>query len=103
MLAVLLTFVLTPVIGFLQRLRVPRTLAVIAAMLIAVTVIIGLGTMVANQVNQLATELPRYQTDIARKSAEPERAFRHARHVQECRGTIGVSTKIRVLLKECKP
>ena len=36
-------------------------------MLVAVTIILSLGTMVANQVNQLATELPRYQTTLREK------------------------------------
>jgi predicted PurR-regulated permease PerM len=66
-LAVLLTFVLTPIITFLQRWHVPRTVAVIAAILVALSVILSLGSMVANQVNQLATELPRYQTTLREK------------------------------------
>jgi predicted PurR-regulated permease PerM len=66
-LAVLLTFVLTPVVTFLQQWRVPRTVAVIGAMLIAMTIILSLGAMVANQINQLAAELPRYQTTLREK------------------------------------
>lgn len=66
-LAVLLTFVLTPLVGFLQRWRFPRTLAVVVAILFAMTIILSLGTMLAAQVNQLATELPRYQTTLREK------------------------------------
>lgn len=66
-LAVLLTFVLTPAVTLLQRWRVPRTIAIIVAILIAVTIILSLGTMVANQVNQLAAQLPRYQTTLREK------------------------------------
>ena len=66
-LAVLLTFVLTPAVTFLQRWRVPRTIAIITAILVAVMIILSLGTMVANQINQLATELPRYQTTLRGK------------------------------------
>ena len=66
-LAVLLTFVLTPVVTFLQSWRVPRAIAVVAAMLVAMTLILSLGAMVANQVNQLATELPRYQSTLREK------------------------------------
>ena len=54
-------------IGFLQRWRVSRTRD--PAMLIAATVILSFGTMLANQVNQLATELPRYQTIGTRRLA----------------------------------
>jgi predicted PurR-regulated permease PerM len=66
-LAVLLTFVLTPAVTFLQRWRVPRPIAIITAILLAVIIILSLGTMVANQINQLATELPRYQTTLRGK------------------------------------
>jgi predicted PurR-regulated permease PerM len=66
-LAVLLTFVLAPLVTFLQRWRVPRTMAVVTAILVAVVIILSLGTMVANQINQLATELPRYQTTLREK------------------------------------
>jgi predicted PurR-regulated permease PerM len=66
-LAVLLTFVLTPLVTLLQRSYVPRAIAVIAAVLVAITIILSLGTMVATQVNQLAGELPRYQATLREK------------------------------------
>jgi predicted PurR-regulated permease PerM len=66
-LAVLLTFVLTPLVTLLQR-WVPRTVAVVAAMLIALGVIFSLGSMVVTQVNQLASELPRYQATLRDKA-----------------------------------
>jgi predicted PurR-regulated permease PerM len=67
-LAVLLTFVLTPLVTFLQRWLVPRTVAVMSAVLVAVAIILSLGTMVATQVNQLASELPRYQSTLREKA-----------------------------------
>jgi predicted PurR-regulated permease PerM len=67
-LAVLLTFVLAPLVVLLQRWFVPRTVAIIAAMLVAITIIFSLGTMVASQINQLATELPRYQVTLREKA-----------------------------------
>ena len=66
-LSVLLTFVLTPLVSVLQRWRLPRTLATMIALAMAVMIILSLGTMVANQVNQLATELPRYQSTLREK------------------------------------
>lgn len=66
-LAVLLTFVLTPLVTFMQRLRVPRTMAVIIGILVALMIILSLATMVASQISQLATELPRYQTTLREK------------------------------------
>ena len=89
-LAVLLTFVLTPVVTFLQRWRVPRAIAVVAAMLVAVTLILSLGTMVANQVNQLATELPRYQSTLREK----------VQHLRDRFGTPGVFKNAADLLND---
>jgi predicted PurR-regulated permease PerM len=66
-LSVLLTFVLTPIVSLLQRARLPRNVAVVASILLAVMIILSLGTMVANQINQLATELPRYQSTLREK------------------------------------
>jgi predicted PurR-regulated permease PerM len=65
-LSVLLTFVLTPLVTLLQR-WLPRSVAVIFAIMMAVMVILSLGTMVANQINQLASELPRYQFTLREK------------------------------------
>ena len=66
-LAVLLSFVLAPLVKGLQRLQFPRSAAVGLAVACALAVIAALGTMVMVQVNQLATDLPRYQTTLAEK------------------------------------
>ena len=66
-LAVLLTFILAPIVGFLQRLRFPRALAVISAVAVAFLIILGLGAMVMTQVSLLATDLPKYQTTLRDK------------------------------------
>jgi predicted PurR-regulated permease PerM len=66
-LAVLLSFVLAPLVKLFQRWRFPRSLAVALAVTAAVTVIFALGAMVMVQVSQLATDLPRYQTTLGDK------------------------------------
>jgi predicted PurR-regulated permease PerM len=66
-LAVLLSFVLAPLVRLLQRWRLPRSVAVVFAVAGALTVVICLGTMVVVQVNQLARDLPRYQTTLGDK------------------------------------
>jgi predicted PurR-regulated permease PerM len=66
-LAVLLTFILVPVVALLQRWRLPKPLAVMSAVVLAFSIILGLGAMVMTQVNQLATDLPRYQTTLTDK------------------------------------
>jgi predicted PurR-regulated permease PerM len=59
-LAVLLSFVLSPLVRLLQRCHLPRGLAVIAVALVAFAAIFGLGTLMVSQVNELANDLPQY-------------------------------------------
>ena len=66
-LAVLLSFILAPVVGLLQRWHLGRVVPVIAAVLVALGVILALGSVVGVQLAQLATDLPRYQATIGRK------------------------------------
>lgn len=66
-LAVLLSFVLSPVIMVLRRIRVPRTLAVVLVVFVALLGILSLTTLVALQVADLASELPRYTQTIREK------------------------------------
>jgi predicted PurR-regulated permease PerM len=66
-LAVLLSFVLSPLVKFLQRWHLPRPLAVIFTVVAALAVTACLTAMVMVQVNQLAKDLPRYQVTLSEK------------------------------------
>jgi predicted PurR-regulated permease PerM len=66
-LAVLLAFVLAPLVGLLKLLRFGRTLSVIVAMLVALGVIGLTGAVIGQQVAALATDLPRYAKRIETK------------------------------------
>ena len=66
-LAVLLSFVLAPLVRFLQGLRVPRSIAVVGAVTAALTASLSLATMVMVEVDQLADDLPRYQSTLSGK------------------------------------
>ena len=66
-LAILLSFVLAPLVGALQRVRVPRGLAVVGVVLIAFAFIFAMGSLLATQLAQLAGDLPRYQSTISEK------------------------------------
>ena len=66
-LAVLLSFVLAPLVGLVQHLRAPRGVAVVAVVVLAFTVIFALGSLLAGQLSQLAGDLPKYQTTISEK------------------------------------
>lgn len=66
-LAILLSFVLAPLVRTLQDWRVPRALSVIGVVLFAFLIIFALGGVIATQVNQLATDLPRYESNMREK------------------------------------
>ncbi len=66
-LAVLLTFVLAPLVRLLQGWYFPRIVAVMIVGLFASAAIFGLGALMVSQVNQLARDLPRYQSTLGDK------------------------------------
>jgi predicted PurR-regulated permease PerM len=66
-LAVLLSFALAPLVRLLQRLNLPRSVAVISAVVTAVVIAGSLATMMMIEVNQLANDLPRYQSTLSDK------------------------------------
>jgi predicted PurR-regulated permease PerM len=65
--AILLSFVLAPLVGLLQRLHVPRAIAVVSAVILAFGLLFALGSLLASQLTQLAGDLPRYQSTISEK------------------------------------
>jgi predicted PurR-regulated permease PerM len=66
-LAILLSFVLAPLVGVLQRIRVPRGMAVVGVVVTAFAVIFAMGSLLATQLTQLAGDLPRYQSTMSEK------------------------------------
>ena len=66
-LAILLSFVLAPLVGLLQRIHVPRALAVVSVVILAFSLIFAMGSLLATQLTQLAGDLPRYQSTISEK------------------------------------
>jgi predicted PurR-regulated permease PerM len=66
-LALLMSFVLAPLVRILQGWRIPRTFAVIVVVLAAFAGIFSLGATMISQVNQLANDLPGYQATLRDK------------------------------------
>lgn len=66
-LAVLLSFVLSPIVAALRRLRVPRGFAIMLAVLSALATLGGIGTMVGMQAASLANNAPAYSETIQAK------------------------------------
>jgi predicted PurR-regulated permease PerM len=94
-LAILLSFVLTPLVNLLRRLRLGRVLSVVAAVVLALGIMLAIGGLIGNQVVDLATNLPRYQATVEQKvsnlrlglfgraSALLERVNREVRNVSD--------------------
>jgi predicted PurR-regulated permease PerM len=66
-LAILLSFVLAPLVGLLRRARMPRGFAVVSVVIFAFALIFAMGSLLASQLTQLAGDLPRYQSTISEK------------------------------------
>jgi predicted PurR-regulated permease PerM len=69
-LALLLAFVLSPAVELLRRIRLGRIPSVILAVVLALGVILALGSAIGTQVAQLSKDVPRYQTTIEHKIAD---------------------------------
>ena len=66
-LAILLSFVLAPLLMLLRRIGLPRVPAVVSAVVLALGVILALGAVIGTQVAQLASDVPRYASTIEHK------------------------------------
>src|ERR1700722_18459566 len=80
-LAILLSFVLASPVNILQRMRVPRGIAVVGVVLFAFAIIFALGSLIATQLNRLARGLPCHQATIQSK-------------IQSVRGVTGGSSTL---------
>lgn len=68
--AVLLSFLLSPLVELLRRAWLGRILSVVLAVVLALALIFGIGTAIGTQMAQLATNVPQYQTTIELKIAK---------------------------------
>jgi predicted PurR-regulated permease PerM len=66
-LAILLSFALAPLVRLLQRIRLPRPAAVLLVVLFAFAAIFAVGGLIASQLTELASELPRYELTMQEK------------------------------------
>ena len=66
-LAMLLSFVLSPLVELLRRLWLGRILSVVLAVVLALGLILALSSAIGTQVAQLSGNLPQYQTTIETK------------------------------------
>lgn len=85
--AVLLTFVLTPVVDALEGLRLGRIPSVAIAVILALSMLFGVGWVVVSQMAGLANELPRYRLNIVRK-IDDLRALRRGGALEKVEETV---------------
>lgn len=62
--ALTLTFVLTPAVALLQKLRIGRVVSVLITVLISIAVAGGISWIIANQLVDVANQLPQYRQNI---------------------------------------
>jgi predicted PurR-regulated permease PerM len=87
-LAILLSFVLTPLLLLLRKIKVPRVLAVIIVVTLAFAIIFGLGWMMSQQASQLAGDLPRYQHVLAEKIATLRKSAASSSTLEKAAGAL---------------
>jgi len=68
-LAILLSFVLTPPLLLLRRIKVPRVAAVAIVVITAFAIIGGLGWLISREATELAADLPNYRITLSQKIA----------------------------------
>ena len=66
-LAVLLSFLLAPLVNLLRRIHLGRVLSVLVAVLLALSIILALGGLIGSQIADLAQEVPQYASTIRSK------------------------------------
>jgi predicted PurR-regulated permease PerM len=66
--AVLLSFVLSPLVEILRRLRIPRAFAVVFSVALSLGIIGGVAGLVGTQIVEVAGDIPLYQTNIEQKA-----------------------------------
>jgi predicted PurR-regulated permease PerM len=99
-LAVLLSFVLTPPLRLLRRLKVPRALSVALVVTFAFLIILAVGWVISLQVTQLAAELPRYQTTLSEKIDRFQKSVSNAPFIREITNSF---TRVEQELASPKP
>ena len=72
--ALLLTFLLTPLVLRLQKWKVPKPIAIVATATFAFIIVAGLTWLLATQFIALAADLPKYEQNLHAKIRGPRSA-----------------------------
>ncbi len=66
-LAVLLSFMLAPLVFWLERVRIPRVVAVVGSVILAFVVILSFGFEVTGRLTDFVRNVPQYETNLEAK------------------------------------
>ncbi len=86
-LAVLISFVLSPLASLLRRTGLPRAASVIVVVTLSFGAILGIGAIGASQIAQLAEKLPQYQANLQEK-------IRAVKGATSSNGAVSQATKV---------
>ncbi len=89
----LISFVLSPLVGWLSRLGLPRILSVTAVMLVLVAFLGALGLLMGSQIRTLSAELPTYQETIRDKISGLTESLKEASFLDGALQTVEVVQK----------
>ncbi len=67
-LAILLSLLLSPLVRMLQKMKVPKTPAIIGVVFIAFALLFGVAAVVATTLTNLASDLPQYESNLRDKA-----------------------------------
>ena len=81
-LAILLSFVLAPLVGLLQRVRIPRGLAVVSVVMIAFALIFAMGSLLATQLDATGRGFAAISVDDKREDPIISRDHRRSGHAR---------------------
>ena len=88
-LAILLSFALTPIVVRLERIGLARGLAVLSAILLALTVIVGIATVTYQQLMGLMEDIPSYESTVRQKISGLSQRMAESRTVNEAADSLG--------------
>jgi len=95
-LAILLSFLFTPPVHWLERRKLPRIAATLIVVLAAMGLVASFGYMVANQIKSVVEELPKYRDELQTKIAGLKSHGSFVRRAQEeihVIGAVAVTTQ----------
>src|SRR5271170_654623 len=92
--ALLLTFLLTPLVHHLEHLRVPRIPAVLISVGLSFGILGGIGWLISDQAADLAIRISSYQGDIERKIQNLHRSFGHGALAKASRSISQMASEV---------